>query len=135
MLQVLFRCCLVRISIILQRHFLYFLYLCPYPDLGLHVVSMWSFFILIFIFIMVNHIISWIQTHTCYFAFRICSIIFGWWRVWRMCIILNYQKFSFRVLLSICLIFNQFQPGVAYKSVAYKKNQVVVEKYKLYGSL
>ena len=32
------------------------------------------------------------------------------------------QKFSLRVLLSICLIFCQFLPGVAYKSVAYKKS-------------
>ena len=31
-------------------------------------------------------------------------------------------KFQPRVLLSICLIFYQFQPGVAYKSVAYKKS-------------
>ena len=29
--------------------------------------------------------------------------------------------FSLRVLLSICLIFCQFQAGVAYESVAYKK--------------
>ena len=29
--------------------------------------------------------------------------------------------FSLRVLLSFCLIFWQFQPGVAYKNVAYKK--------------
>ena len=36
----------------------------------------------------------------------------------------NFQtgKLSLRVLLSICLIFCQFQAGVAYKSVAYKKS-------------
>ena len=34
------------------------------------------------------------------------------------------QKFCLRVLLSFCLIFCQFQPGVPYKSVAYKKNRV-----------
>ena len=35
----------------------------------------------------------------------------------------NFQteKFSLRVLLSICLIFRLFQPGIAYKGVAYKK--------------
>ena len=38
-----------------------------------------------------------------------------------MWIIFKYQKFSLRVLLRICLGFCQFQPGVAYKSVAYKK--------------
>ena len=31
------------------------------------------------------------------------------------------QNFSLRVLLSFCLIFCQFELGVAYKSVAYKK--------------
>ena len=31
------------------------------------------------------------------------------------------QKFSLRLLLSIYLNFCQFQPGVAYKIVAYKK--------------
>ena len=38
---------------------------------------------------------------------------------------------SLRVLLSICLIFYQIQPGDAYKSVAYKKNVylcMIVEK-------
>ena len=38
-------------------------------------------------------------------------------------------KFSLRVLLSICLIFCQFQPGVAYKSIAYKKACISVGYY------
>ena len=38
-----------------------------------------------------------------------------------MWIFFKQQKLNHRVLLSICLIFCQFQPGVAYKSVAYKK--------------
>ena len=34
----------------------------------------------------------------------------------------SFQKrFNLGVLLSICLFFCQFQPGVTYKSVAYKK--------------
>ena len=33
----------------------------------------------------------------------------------------NFQIVKVQVLLSICLIFCQFQPGVAYKSVTYKK--------------
>ena len=41
-----------------------------------------------------------------------------------MWIISKQQKFSLRVLLSICLIFCQFQPGVANKSVAYKRKRV-----------
>ena len=32
---------------------------------------------------------------------------------------------SLRVLLSICLSFCKFQPGVAYKSVAYKKRACI----------
>ena len=38
-----------------------------------------------------------------------------------MLIISKYQGFSLRLLLSIYLIFFQFQPGVAYKSGSYKK--------------
>ena len=36
------------------------------------------------------------------------------------------QKFSLSVLLSFCLVFCQFQPGVAYESVASKKKRVLV---------
>ena len=43
---------------------------------------------------------------------------------------LPVKKYSFRVLLSFCLIFCQFQPGAAYKSVAYtKKASILVDKY------
>ena len=38
-----------------------------------------------------------------------------------MCIIFKYQKFSLRVLLSMNVIFCQFQLGIAYKSFVYKK--------------
>ena len=87
-----------------------------------YVVFMWSIFIFTFIFNMINRMISWIKTHLlfCLF-FRVCTITFGLWRGWKMWIIFKYQKFSPRVFLSICLIFCQFQPGVVYKSVAYKK--------------
>ena len=40
-------------------------------------------------------------------------------------IILKQQKFTLRVLLSFCLIFFQLQPGVSYKSVAYKKDRIL----------
>ena len=66
-------------------------------------------FIFIFIFIMINRIISWIQTHLIFWLFfRMWLIVFG--------------KFSLRVLLSICLILCQLHPGVAYKCCFYKKN-------------
>ena len=38
-----------------------------------------------------------------------------------MGIIFKKRNFSLRVLLSLYLIFCQFQPGVASKSIAYKK--------------
>ena len=83
---------------------------------------MWSSFIFIFIFITINLIISWIQTHLLFWLFlRICPLVIGWWRRWEMWIILKLLKFSLRVLLSIWFIFRQFQPDVAYKRVAYKK--------------
>ena len=34
----------------------------------------------------------------------------------------EWQKFSLRVVVSTCLIFYQFQPGVDYKKVDYKKS-------------
>ena len=36
------------------------------------------------------------------------------------------QKFGLSVLLSFCLIFCKFQPGVACKSVAYEKMCIVI---------
>ena len=123
----LLRCCLIHISIIILRRFIYLLYLCPCLHLGLFMPYLReSIFIFVFIFIMINCIISWIQTclFFCLF-FRICPIIVRWQRGWRMPIIFGCKKFSLRVLLSICLVFCRFQPGVAYESVAYKKKRVV----------
>ena len=37
---------------------------------------------------------------------------------------INFQIFSLRVLRSFCLKFCQFQPGVAYKGVAYKEKRL-----------
>ena len=54
-LQVLLRCCLIHISIITLKHFLYLLYLCPCLDLCLFMSNLCDvFFIFIFIFIMTN---------------------------------------------------------------------------------
>ena len=46
-----------------------------------------------------------------------------------MPIVFGCQKFSLRVLLSICLIFCQFHPGVGYKSVAYETKNAGSEVY------
>ena len=48
-----------------------------------------------------------------------------------MWIILKEEKFSLRLLLSICLIFCQFQSGVAHKSVAYKKSMYHIKIYRI----
>ena len=87
------------------------------------------FFIFIFIFITINRKISWIETHLffCLF-FRMYPAIFGWQSVYRVRKIFKKQKFSLRVLLSICIIFCRFQTGVAYKSVAYKKKRIKLFK-------
>ena len=37
------------------------------------------------------------------------------------------NKFNLRVLLSFCLIFWQFQPNVAYESVALKKAYIPIK--------
>ena len=42
----------------------------------------------------------------------------------RLRVIFKYQKFSLGVLLSTCLIFSQFQPGIAYKSASCIKKRV-----------
>ena len=59
------------------------------------------FFIIIFIFIIINHVISLKQTHLFFGTFL--------------------SKMQPQVLLSICLILCQFQSDFAYKSVTYKK--------------
>ena len=96
-LKMLRRCCLIHMSIIIMRHFLFLLYL--YPFLVLHLFMSYlcdPSFMFIFIFIMISHIISWIS-HLFFRLFsRICLIIFA------------SNKFSLRVLLNICLIFCQF---------------------------
>ena len=48
-------------------------------------------------------------------------------------------KLQPRVLLSVCLMFSQSQPGVAYKSVAYKKKacisfEMFLDPTRLFGS-
>ena len=84
----------------------YFLYLSlRYVNVYICLIYVICFAIIIFLFITINHIISLIQT----------NLFFG-----HVC-----QKFGVRVLLSFCLNFCQFQPGVAVESVAYKKEKKV----------
>ena len=117
----LLRSCLIHISIIL-RHFLYLLYLCPCLELGLFMSHMYDlFFVFIFIFIAINHVISW----NVYFCLFLDDNVH------------EEQKFSLSMLLSMCL-FVLFQSGVAYKSAAYKKTfkrAAVFNRINLQGNL
>ena len=100
--QILRKCCLLHMGIILPRCIIFCIFVSIFIRLRLFTSSLCDlFFIIIFIFITVNHIISLKQTH----------FLFG-----RFC-----EKFSIRVMLGFCLIFCQFQPGVAYESMAYTK--------------
>ena len=88
-------------------------------ELGLFITYLCDLlFIVILIFSMINCMIKRIQTHLFFCLFPwIYPITFAW----RICTTLKQQMFDLWVLLSICLIFYQYQPGAAYKSVAYKK--------------
>ena len=97
------KCCL-SVAYYIQtwsyRGILHFVYLCSRLLLGL--LMIWSIFLYDFQY-HCNHIISLKQSHLYTWAFL----------------------FSLRVLLSFCLIVCQFQPCVAYKSVAYKKECIL----------
>ena len=78
-LQILLRRCLIHMSIIILRHYLYLLYLCLCLGLGPFMSYLCDlFFIFNFIFIKINRIISWIQRHLFFCLFmRIFLITFG----------------------------------------------------------
>ena len=79
----LFRCCLIHISIIILRHFLYLLYLCPCLNLGLFMSYLYDLFSLfIFIFIMINWIISRIQSKFVAWKQESLMLIFFVMRKW-----------------------------------------------------
>ena len=74
--QMFLRCCLIYISIIIPRHFLYLLYLYPCLDVGLiYVLSIWSFF---------HFHLNFTDNFSFCLFFRIYTFILGWKRGWRM---------------------------------------------------
>ena len=88
----LLKFCILHSNIIVPRHVFWWLFF----RLGLFMSYLYDqFFIIILIFIKSNHIISFKKTH-----------LFSW----HFCL-----NFSLRVLLTFCLIFSQFVPGVTYK--------------------
>ena len=117
----LLKCCLIHISIIILRHFLYIYYICVHVQtfyLGfrsIYLVSVWS------VFYFPLPMFSWKQTLLFFWLFLECVPFFLDDSLHEEWIIFKQQKFSLRVLLSICLIFCRYQSSVAYKSVAYRK--------------
>ena len=93
----LLKCSLSDRDIFLARHAIFSTFI----SVCLQLIYVICLTIIIFIFIIINHIISLIQTKLCFE--HVC------------------QKFSIRVLFSFFLAFGQFQPGIACKTVAYKK--------------
>ena len=103
----LLKCCLLHRDIVLPRHAIFSIFVTISTSWSIYVLFIVIYpTIIIFIIITINHIISLIQTSL--FLEHV------------------YQKFSLRVLLSFCLNFFQFQPGIAYKNVAYKQKKACI---------
>ena len=103
--QMLLKCCLNVLwhkDVVLPRHTVFSIFVSCLRQVYLCLIYIIYFSIIIFLFILINHINSLKET----------ILFFGNF----------YLTFSHGVLLSFCLIFCQFQPGVAYKSFAYKKS-------------
>ena len=105
----LVECCLILISIIIPRHFLYLAYVRPCLDVDLFMTYLCDLFFF-FTLIIINQIISLKQTHLFFCKFFQNTPCYFWKskeskRKKRKQIIFNKQKFSLRVLLSFCLIF------------------------------
>ena len=66
-LQMLLGCCLIHITIIVLRHFLYLLYLCPCLDLSLFMTNYVIYFLFLSCFSLM--LIAWIQTHLFFCSF------------------------------------------------------------------
>ena len=84
-LQMLLRCYLIHKRIIILRHFL--LYLCLSLDLGLFMSYLCDLF---FLFIMINRIISLIQTHL-FFCLFFQNMSYYFWMITWMKNVNNFQ--------------------------------------------
>ena len=125
----LLRCCLIHTTIAILRHVLYLIIFASRSrPKSIYILSFDIFFIFSLIFITINYAKSLKQTRL-YFVYFLEHLLFFWMstcmkmanNAWRWQIIFKQRKLRLRVLLSFWLIFCQFQSGVAYKSVAYKK--------------
>ena len=78
--KMLLRCCLIYITIIVLRHFMFRIFASMSRPRSISVASMWPIFYFNLTFIAINHITSIKQTHLFFVFFRICLTINGWWR-------------------------------------------------------
>ena len=116
----LLRCCFIHLIITILRHTLYLLDLCPCLGLCIFISYLCDlFFIFSLIFIVINHIPSLKQSH---FFLHFLEDLLIFLDNNKKANIFKKWKFNLWVMLSFCLIFCQFQPGVAYKSVACEKS-------------
>ena len=105
----LVECFLIRISIIIPKHFLYLVYVRPCLDVDLFMTYLCDLFFF-FTLIIINQIISLKWTHLLFCKFFLNTPCYFWRskeskRKERKQIIFKKQKFSRRVLLSFRLIF------------------------------
>ena len=125
-LQMLLRCCLIHISIIILWHFLCLVYLCPCLALRPFMSYLCHLFF-ISIFILINHIISLKQSHVIFLHFLEYALLFL--DITFLKNANNFQKTKSSAsayCLAFAWFFYQFQPGATYKSVAYKKSVYVI---------
>ena len=104
------------------RHVLNLVYLFSCVSLGLFILDLCDLCLIFsLISIVINHIRA-SNRHTNFLSiFQI--IFYFFWMIMRMKKVNNFQiaKVQPRHVAQFCFIFCQFQPDVAYKSVAYKK--------------
>ena len=120
----LLKCCLIHITIIILRHILYFVFLSISRPRPVYVVSCDLLFIFSIIFNAITHITSLKETHLFLFVhFFEYLLSFLDDKVHQESKTFSNSKRSAAgcCLAFACLIFYQYQPGVAYKSFACKK--------------
>ena len=120
----LLRCCLIHITIIILKHILHLVCLRQCLDLGLFISHLCDlFFIFSLISISINHTNSLKQTHLFFVHYLEYFLLFLDGNVdGESELFLNSKSLASRCCLDFAWFFCQFQPGVAYKSVAYKKS-------------
>ena len=119
-LQMLLKCCLIHVNIVILSHFLLLLCLSPYLELGLFMSNLCNL-CGIFIFIFINENVDKnykSDTLVLLLIFKNISYYSLLIKLMKNANNSQMSKFSLRVLLSICLMFCQFQPGAVYKSIA-----------------